>query len=217
MCNCDFLADNPTRSRRERASTSIIPLNFFQNLKEIHQKFHPRVTQLSTYAVWKPGAPQDTKNTNEDRNDPNDPNKNRSKPILVCLYSSHMEITCATSSRTVVIVLKSKKKQIEMLSEHLYFKQKNGIKRTTNPYSHDLGSTVLFTAVLEDKNRTTFEAAIGSAATIIDPSHFRNGTEGRGCSHCIQTRSSTTLWNACGEPEWLTDHGRMYAYCYNGN
>lgn len=54
------------------------------------------------------------------------------------------------------------------LFEELRSKKKEGVKRTTDPRSFEKESSVLFTATLDGKYRTTVCADIGSAATLMD-------------------------------------------------
>lgn len=56
----------------------------------------------------------------------------------------------------------------DKLFEELRNQKKDGVKRTTDPCAHDTVSSVLFTATLDGKFRTTVCADIGSATSLMD-------------------------------------------------
>ncbi|CAN8076723.1 unnamed protein product [Agarophyton chilense] len=62
------------------------------------------------------------------------------------------------------------KEEKDKLFEELRSVKKEGVKRTTNPLCQAKDSTVLFTATLDEKFRTTVCADIGSATTLMDTS-----------------------------------------------
>lgn len=93
------------------------------------------------------------------------PKAKQGKPKPVCSYLPHKE----NGLRHYLKDCRDcPKEQKENLFEELGAQKDGGMKRTTDPTSDTTGSSVLFTATLDGKLRTTVCADIGSAATLMD-------------------------------------------------